>query len=103
LAICINVEDNSFDADACLRFFLFIVFYLFTFLLLKVLLDRAGQLSLTRAQSVALQSDCEGQCKANAIELARIAEPQPVLANSFANVDIKKRRRKDSSIAVEFV
>ena len=27
---------------------------------------------------------------ANAIELARIAEPQPVLANSFAKVDIKK-------------
>ena len=26
----------------------------------------------------------------NAIELARIAEPQPVLANSFAKLSIKK-------------
>jgi hypothetical protein len=28
---------------------------------------------------------------ANAIELARIAEPQPVLANSFAKLGIKEK------------
>ena len=43
------------------------------------------------------------QCKANAIELARFAEPQPVLAFLNAKLGTKKERRKKSSIAVEFL
>ena len=42
-------------------------------------MDRAGQ-----------HSNYAGQCKANAIELARFAEPQPVLA--FLNAKLDKTK-----------
>ena len=40
-------------------------------------------------------SNYAGQCKANAIELARFAEPQPVLAILNAKVSTKKKCIKE--------
>ena len=53
---------------------------------LKILLDYSDFLSEYLEFPSDFRFPLQGQCKANAIERARIAEPQPVLAFSNANL-----------------